>query len=445
MTTHVHAAQHLASALVCGRWEINELVERGGDALGKRWRWLRPLAQRLVLALGENRRPSRCRVLKFLRQDSGFRRACRKHDLRPSGLQRRRPQMAPAMGQPGTWDLPPLVTVGELADWLELRAEELDWFADRRQLERSLPPGPLRHYRYYWLSKRLGGSARLVEAPKPRLKAIQRRILHQILDGIPPHAAAHGFRQSRSIRSFVAPHAGRPVVLKADLKDFFPSISKPRVAAVFRTAGYPEDVAQVLASLCTNVVPDDVWEGFPQYGGVSDRWRHEELYRQPHLPQGAPTSPALANLCSYRLDCRLDGLARSLGGQYTRYADDMLFSTPQMPVRAVHRFHATVCAIVSDEGFQVNGRKTRVMCQGVRQSAAGLVLNQHANVARDEYDRLKATLHNCVRHGPGSQNRDGRPDFRAHLEGRVEFVESVNPTRGQRLRAVFERIEWPAD
>lgn len=67
MTTHMHAAQHLASALVCGRWEINELIERGGDAFGKRWRWLRPLAQRLVLALGENRRPSRCRVLKFLR------------------------------------------------------------------------------------------------------------------------------------------------------------------------------------------------------------------------------------------------------------------------------------------------------------------------------------------------------------------------------------------
>jgi hypothetical protein len=95
------------------------------------------------------------------------------------------------------------------------------------------------------------------------LKAIQRRILHEILDVIPPHAVAHGFRSGRSIGSFVAPHVGRPVVLKADLKDFFPSISKSRIVAVFRTAGYPEDVAHALASLCTNVVPDDVWDRFP--------------------------------------------------------------------------------------------------------------------------------------------------------------------------------------
>lgn len=445
MTIHEYAAQHLAAAFVCGRWQIEELVDRGADALGKRWRWLRPLAQRLILALGETRRPSPWRVWNFLRQDSGFCRACREHDLWPSGLQRRRPEMAPAVGLPGAWDLPPLVTVGELADGFELRPEELDWFADRRQLERTLPPGPLRHYWYYWLSKRLGGSARLVEAPKRRLKTIQRRILHEILDRIPPHAAAHGFRQGRSIGSFVAPHAGRPVVLKADLKDFFPSISKPRIVAVFRTAGYPEDVAQELASLCTNVVPDDVWDRFPQYGGVRDRWRHEDLYRRPHLPQGAPTSPALANLCSYRLDCRLDGLARAVGGQYTRYADDMLFSGPVTLARSVRRFHATVCAIVSEEGFQVNGRKTRIMRQGVRQFAAGLVFNQHANIARDEFDRLKATLHNCVGQGPATQNRDARADFRAHLEGRVGFVESVNPARGQRLRSLFDRIEWPAD
>jgi hypothetical protein len=445
MTMHEHAAQHLASAFVCGRWQIEELVDRGADAFGKRWRWLRPLAQRLVLALGETRRPSRRRVLEFLRQDSGFRRACREYELRPSGLQRRRPEMSPAAGPPAAWDVPPLVTVGELADWLELRPEELDWFADRRQLERSLPPGPLRHYRYYWLSKRLGGSARLVEAPKRRLKAIQRRILHEILDPIPPHAAVHGFCAGRSIASFVAPHAGRPVVLKADLKDFFPSISKPRIVAVFRTAGYPEDVAQTLASLCTNVVPDDVWDRFPQYGGVCDRWRHEELYRRLHLPQGAPTSPALANLCSYRLDCRLAGLARAVDGQYTRYADDLLFSGPDALARSIRRFHATACVIVSEEGFHVNGRKTRIMHQGVRQSAAGLVFNQHANVARDEYDLLKATLHNCVRQGPASQNRDARPDFRAHLEGRVGFVESVNPARGARLRSLFDRIEWPVD
>jgi hypothetical protein len=141
----------------------------------------------------------------------------------------------------------------------------------------------------------------------------------------------------------------------------------------------------------------------------------------------------------------LAGLARAVDGQYTRYADDLLFSGPDALARSIRRFHATACVIVSEEGFHVNGRKTRIMHQGVRQSAAGLVFNQHANVARDEYDLLKATLHNCVRQGPASQNRDARPDFRAHLEGRVGFVESVNPARGARLRSLFDRIEWPVD
>jgi RNA-directed DNA polymerase len=442
MAAHEYVARALASAFVCGRWETDELVEQGADALGKRWRWLRPLVGRLLLTVGAQRRPSRFRVMAFLRQDAGLRRACRENAVRVGGLQRHRPVMAPAGARPASWEVPPLVTVGELADWLDVLPEELDWFADRRHLERRRPAGPLRHYRYQWLEKRLGGTARLIESPKWRLKTVQRRVLREIVERIPPHEAAHGFCRGRSIRSFVAPHLGRSVVLKIDLQDFFPSISPPRVVAVFRTAGYPEDVAQTLAALCTNWVPDDVWRDFPARGGPRDRWRHEGLFGRPHLPQGAPTSPALANLCVYRLDCRLAGLAQSVGGHYTRYADDLLFSGDDALKRSVRRFSAAVGAIVREEGFAVNGHKTRIMRQASRQSAAGLVLNRHANVPRDEYDRLKATLHNCMRHGPSSQNRAGVPDFRAHLQGRVAFVESINPARGQRLRELLDRIEW---
>jgi len=213
---------------------------------------------------------------------------------------------------------------------------------------------------------------------------------------------------------------------------------------VFRTAGYPEQVSQYLAALSTNDAPDDVWQSFPQYGNVADRWRHERLYGQPHLPQGAATSPALANLCSYRLDCRLAGLARSFGGRYTRYADDLLFSGGHVLARSIRKFQRVVYAIAMDEGFGINGRKTRIMRQGVRQCAVGLTVNRHPNIPRYEFDRLKAILHNCVRRGPGNENHAGLPDFRSHLEGRVAFVESVNPTRGQKLRSLFERIQWPA-
>ena len=126
-----------------------------------------------------------------------------------------------------------------------------------RARERAARPEPLRHYRYRWMAK-ASGSLRLIESPKPRLKQTQRRLLDLVLAHIPPHEAAHGFRAGRSVSTFVAPHAGRSVVLKMDLRDFFPSITAARVVAIFLTAGYPEGVARLLAGLCTNTVPRDV-------------------------------------------------------------------------------------------------------------------------------------------------------------------------------------------
>ena len=99
-------------------------------------------------------------------------------------------------------------------------------------------------------------------------------------------------------------------------------------------------------------------------------------------------------------------------------------------------------AICADEGFAVNRAKTRIMRQGDRQRVTGLTVNDHINVPRREYDRLKATLHNCARHGPANQNRDNHPDFRAHLDGRITWVENVNPPRGLKLRLLFMAVEW---
>ena len=164
------------------------------------------------------------------------------------------------------------------------------------------------------------------------------------------------------------------------------------------------------------------------------------LYARSHLPQGAPTSPALANLCAFHLDCRLAGLARCVGAEYTRYADDLAFSGDAVFESRVECFSHLAAAIALDEGFRVHFCKTRIMRQGVRQHLAGIVTNQHPNVIRVDFDRLKAILHNCVKFGLDSQNREAHPAFRAHLEGRVNFVESINPAKGERLRRIFDRI-----
>ncbi len=137
------------------------------------------------------------------------------------------------------------------------------------------------------------------------------------------------------------------------------------------------------------------------------------------------------------------GLAKTLGAEYTRYADDLAFSSDDAIFeKRVEKFSTHVAARLMEEGFSVNFRKTRVMRQGVRQHLAGLVTNVRPNIIRRDFDRLKATLTNCVRRGPESQNREAHPAFRAHLEGRVGFVEMVNPTRGRRLRTIFDQIEW---
>jgi RNA-directed DNA polymerase len=353
--------------------------------------------------------------------------------------------MSPKKGIPATWQVPPLRTTFAVAQWLDLTTGQLDWFADCKGWEARQTAGSLRHYHYHWLQCR-GGKRRLLEMPKSRLKLIQRRILHEILDRVTPHEAAHGFRAGRSVVTYAAAHIGKQIVLRFDLRNFFASVRSSRVHALFRTVGYPRDVARVLAGLCCNRVPESVWqEVAPDVRRRPDEAAYRLFYRQAHLPQGAPTSPAMANLCAYRLDCRLDALARSLDATYTRYADDLAFSGGELLERGARRFQVQVGGIALQEGFELQMRKSRFMRQGVRQQLAGVVVNTRTNIRREDYDRLKAILTNCIRHGPASQNRDGHTDFRGHLAGRIAYVAMLNPERGRRLRGLFDRIAWDGD
>ncbi len=338
------------------------------------------------------------------------------------------------------WGLPDIGTVQALADWLGVGSAALEWFSDVRDLNRRATSQQLGHYHYLLRSKRHGG-VRLIEAPQARLKTMQRQILSQMLDLVPPHRnVAHGFVKGRSVRTFAEQHVGRAMVLRMDLCDFFPAVSGARVQAVFRTLGYPEPVADMLGGLCTTTAPRRLFEGTSL--SARDLAKARQLYSRPHLPQGAPTSPALANLCALRLDRRLTGLADWLGGVYSRYADDLAISGDQTLARRAGYVSAQVAAIAMEEGWCVHHHKTRCMPQGVRQQLVGLTVNAHVNIPRHDYDLLKATLTNCIRHGLATQNRDGHPDFRAHLTGRVAWVVSVNPARGRRLQDLLAQVPW---
>lgn len=424
-TARIRAAGNLAARLLAGPWSLDAIAASIHAAMRAVHDRTRAALAVRVFALGEDTYPPAPRVLAdSLRHSEYF-----KPDPDPvfaAALES--PRFAPIAPFAGL-AIPSLATVGELASWLALSAEQLDWLSDERRGHGRSREATLQHYRYTYVSKRIG-PPRLIEAPKLRLKSIQRRILHEILDAVPVHASAHGFIAGRSCLTGAHIHANEAVVATFDLAQFFPAIGRPRVHGLFRCLGYPWAVARRLTGLCSSVTPASVAQGL------------SALYRVPHLPQGAPTSPALANLLAWPLDRRLAGLAKAAGAHYTRYADDLAFSGDDAFARGLARFSATVATIVREEGFTLNAAKIRIMRRGSRQRVTGIVVNAHCNVRRAEFDTLKAILFNCVRHGPAGQNKAGVTDFRRHLDGRVSWAEQIGPGRGVKLRALFDRIEW---
>ena len=437
----------LARSFVAGEQNVEQIVARCSPLSDEKWSWLPSLARKYVRRFAGKTRPRLSEVEALLRRHSGVRKASQRYGKQlPLTQWLTEPQQMLPVSAARAWDLPALESIGALAEWLGLSVGELEWFADLKGFIHRGESSQLSHYRYRVLIKD-SGNIRLIESPKPRLKELQRRILTEILDKVPPHTSVHGFVKGRSIKSCVVPHVGQRVILRMDLQDFFPSFPARRIQTMFRTLGYPESVADLLGGICTNFTPRSVWAkgNFdPPLESQARQWARD-LYCRPHLPQGAPTSPALANICSYRVDCRLAGLAKAAGAAYTRYADDLAFSGDKDFEKRVERFSIHIAAILMEEGFHVNHRKTRIMHQGVRQHLVGIVTNQHPNIIRADYDRLKAILNNCVRSGPARQNREACKNFRQHLEGKVSFVESVNPAKGARLRGLLAKVDWPQD
>jgi RNA-directed DNA polymerase len=277
-----------------------------------------------------------------------------------------------------------------------------------------------------------GGGERAICAPKKQLRWVQRQILDQILAKVPTHEAAHGFVPGRSTVTNAEKHRGAALLLKFDLTDFFPTIHYHRLVGLFASLGYylsdgrfgTEDdakrVAPTLARLCCYAPDSRAWEGVV-------------------LPQGAPTSPALSNIVCRRLDARLDGLAKSNKGTYTRYADDLTFSFKD-PSLDLGRFRWWVDQICHQEGFLVNQAKFRVIRASQRQVVTGIVVNDELHIPREARRRFRALLHNCRRHGLASQAR-GRDDLGAYLRGFASYVHMVQPDEGAEfLRQVDELL-----
>ena len=320
--------------------------------------------------------------------------------------------------------LPVMSSPSDVANAMGLTVSRLRWLAFHSEAPTRV------HYVSFEIPKKSGGTRRL-SAPHRQLAAAQHWILTRVLNLVPVHENAHGFITQRSVVTNAVPHVNSAIVINADLKDFFPSITFARVDGLFRSLGYSPAVAAIFALLCTECPRQTVqMHGTTYFAATGPR----------ALPQGACTSPAISNRITHKLDRRMSAMAAKLEYRYTRYADDITWSTSDESAVAVGYVLARIRHIAEDEGFELNHAKTRVQRRSQQQSVTGVVVNDQLGVARETVRTIRAILHNAERTGLASQNRNQHPQFESWLTGMIGWISMVNPEQGQKLRQHFDNV-----
>lgn len=256
----------------------------------------------------------------------------------------------------------------DLANYLDIPLAQLTFFAYSNVV----------FYTSFSIPKSNGSQNRTISAPAPKLKLIQRTLADTLSAIYDPPDAVHGFLEGRSIASNAKQHVKKRTIVKIDLADFFPSISSSRIRGLFKNKPFHfnDEVANTLTNLvCHNG----------------------------ELPQGAPTSPVISNMICRRMDCALMQFARQNRLKYTRYADDLAFSsTSKRAIYAVVSFdnvddiriNQNLRRIISSNGFTINDSKTGVFSKGTRQVVTGIVVNEKCNFRREDYRYLRTLFHN---------------------------------------------------
>lgn len=261
-----------------------------------------------------------------------------------------------------------------------------------------------RYYITYKIRKHSGKSRR-IDAPQEPLKAIQKDVMERILYIYKAHPLAHGFVKDKSPATNAAAHVGKKYLVTMDIKDFFHSISELTVArcldwllrqqAKFTYA--PADIDLLAKVMCYN-------------GG---------------LPQGSPTSPVMSNLVCLALDKKLEAFAANNQAVVTRYADDIAVSSNDP---GIVKNYKTVLSMILHYGLKPNKRKTKIRKYFQRQQVTGVVVNEKLGVSKEKWRNMRAKLHNLV--------RDGKtltlPEYQ-QIRGFLEWIRSLNPTRGNQL------------
>ncbi|HTS13970.1 MAG TPA: reverse transcriptase family protein [Candidatus Limnocylindrales bacterium] len=273
-------------------------------------------------------------------------------------------------------------TLPELAKLLAVAPHEIQGVIQDRR----------RYYRNTRLTKP-GGGFRLLRVPDGPLKFLQDKIRRHLLDKVGALDCVHGGVRGRSPATNAKLHTGKPVVFTLDVKDFFPSVGPATIRRVFSVLGFGAQALEALVDATT-------WDN--------------------QLPQGAPTSVALANLAMYRVDVRILRLARLHGFAYTRYVDDLAISGGWRLLD----FRRLVQRIVQEEGFRINPAKVKTMPAHTRQVVTGLIVNEKLNLPREQRDEMRRRAVHLDRLGIDP----------ATVRGQLAWFSSINPQKAIRLR-----------
>lgn len=289
--------------------------------------------------------------------------------------------------------LPAMVSVDDLANESRLSSAKIRYLSATADL----------HYKVFSIPK-VTGKPRLISQPSRDLKAIQAWILRNILDKLSSSSCAKGFERGSSILDNARPHIGSNYILTIDLENFFPSIAASKIYGVFSSIGYNKQLSVLLTNLCT-------------YKGG--------------LPQGAPTSPKLANLVCAKLDARIQGYAGPKGIIYTRYADDMTFSAnTALKITKTKQFIGT---IISNEDFKINSQKTVISGTKKQKKVTGLILTENSlGIGRMKYREVRVKLHYLF--------TDKLSDF-SYMNGMLAYIYSVDKKSYNKLLSYIAKLK----
>ena len=304
------------------------------------------------------------------------------------------------------------------------------------------PKNVFHRYKQFKIKKKSSGF-RQITAPRNRSFMLMLSYVNTILKALyTPSDYAMGFTERRSVVDNAKKHLGMNYVLNLDLKDFFPSIVQPRVwkRLQLKPFNFPVPVASAIAGLCSmKEIRED-----------ADGKKTEHFV----LPQGAPTSPIITNMICDKLDHRLSGLAKRFGLNYTRYADDITFSSMHNVYQKDSEFFAELYSIIADQGFTVNEKKTRLQKNGSRQEVTGITVGEKLNVTQKYVRDIRNILYIWDRYGYSvayskffpkykqekGHVKKGNPDLVNVIDGKLMYLKMVKGEEDSVYKQLHEKF-----